>query len=196
MRIRSTVSANLSGVAEKPGATTRMTRGAPSTPRAATTMSTTNRKVATRLMSRWVSASPRWLRYSARMGTKAWEKAPSANRRRSRLGSLKATTKASVATPAPNTRAMMASRAKPRMRDSKVMELTAARARRRFMGSDGGAEKTRHGSEWRTPGIAVSPGSTGAIEPPPGWPSRSWDGPANDLSANDSKTCLAGFASV
>src|SRR5690606_38587706 len=53
--------------------------------------------------------------------------------RRSRLGSLKATKKASEATPAPNTRAMMVSRTKPSTRESRVMELTAARDLSRFM---------------------------------------------------------------
>jgi hypothetical protein len=38
----------------------------------------------------------RWFLYSARMGTKACENAPSANRRRSRLGMRKAMLKASV----------------------------------------------------------------------------------------------------
>jgi hypothetical protein len=67
------------------------------------------------------------------MGTKACENAPSANRRRSRLGILKATKKASVTSPAPNTRAMARSRTKPRMRESSVMLLTVASALRRFI---------------------------------------------------------------
>src|SRR5690606_5823544 len=83
-----------------------------------------------------VASSPCWVLYSARMGTKAWEKAPSAKMRRSRLGSLKATKKASEATPAPKMRAMMVSRTKPSTRESMVMELTAARDLSRFM-SDG-----------------------------------------------------------
>src|SRR5690606_9666921 len=70
------------------------------------------------------------------MGTKACEKAPSAKVRRSRLGSLKATTKASAATPAPKIRAMMVSRTKPRMRDSMVAELTLASDLSRFIGRD------------------------------------------------------------
>src|SRR6185503_12281785 len=70
---------------------------------------------------------------SASTGTKAWEKAPSANRRRSRFGKRNATKNASVARPAPNARAMMKSRAKPRMRLTRVRPLTLTRARRRFM---------------------------------------------------------------
>src|SRR5574340_1522027 len=78
------------------------------------------------------------------MGTKAWEKAPSANIRRSRLGRRKATKKASVASPAPKVRAMTKSRTKPRMRDSRVMPLTVARARRRFIGDGGTTAKGLH----------------------------------------------------
>ncbi|MCY1445546.1 hypothetical protein D9M71_620630 [compost metagenome] len=49
------------------------------------------------------------------------------------MGSLKAIKKASVAMPAPNTRAMMVSRTKPRTREIMVMELTAASDLRRFI---------------------------------------------------------------
>ncbi|MNH14840.1 hypothetical protein D3C79_744400 [compost metagenome] len=82
-----------------------------------------------------VASSPCWVLYSARIGTNAWENAPSAKMRRSRLGSLKAMKKASVATPAPNTRARMVSRTKPSTREIMVMELTAARDLRRFIES-------------------------------------------------------------
>ena len=78
-------------------------------------------------------SSPRRFLYSARIGTKACENAPSANRRRSRLGILNATKNASVAMPAPNTRAITASRTKPRMRETSVMLLTVASALSRFM---------------------------------------------------------------
>src|SRR5690606_30945312 len=53
-------------------------------------------------------------------GTKAWEKAPSANRRRRKLGILKATKKASAAGPSPNREANTMSRTRPRIRDRKV----------------------------------------------------------------------------
>ncbi|MNP24091.1 hypothetical protein D3C76_1168340 [compost metagenome] len=82
-----------------------------------------------------VASSPCLVLYSARIGTKAWENAPSAKIRRSRLGSLKATKKASVAMPAPNMRATMVSRTKPSTRDTMVMELTAASDLSRFMKS-------------------------------------------------------------
>ncbi|MNP25916.1 hypothetical protein D3C76_1187430 [compost metagenome] len=82
-----------------------------------------------------VASSPCWVLYSARIGTNAWEKAPSAKMRRSRLGSLKATKKASVAMPAPNMRATMVSRTKPSTREIMVMELTAASDLSRFIPS-------------------------------------------------------------
>src|SRR3569832_2414719 len=77
------------------------------------------------------------------MGTKACENEPSANSRRSRMGILKATKKASVSMPAPKTRAMMVSRTNPRMRESRVMLLTAARALSRFMDGPGFARIVR-----------------------------------------------------
>ncbi|MNO98646.1 hypothetical protein D3C76_903940 [compost metagenome] len=80
-----------------------------------------------------VASSPCWVLYSARIGTKAWENAPSAKMRRSRLGSLKAMKKASVAMPAPKTRARMVSRTKPSTREIMVIELTAARDLSRFI---------------------------------------------------------------
>jgi len=67
------------------------------------------------------------------MGTKAWEKAPSAKSRRNRLGSLKATKKASVMRPAPKARAIRRSRMKPVMRESRVKLLMVASALSRFM---------------------------------------------------------------
>jgi len=73
------------------------------------------------------------LLYSARIGTKACENAPSAKIRRKRFGSLKATKKASVAIPAPKIRATIASRAKPSTRENMVIELTAASDFKRFI---------------------------------------------------------------
>ena len=65
-------------------------------------------------------------RYSENTGTKAWEKAPSANRRRMKLGILKATKNASVPPLAPNIRANTISRTSPSMRDRKVIRPTTA----------------------------------------------------------------------
>ena len=61
-------------------------------------------------ISALVSCTPVRFLVSARIGTKACEKAPSANRRRSRFGILKATKKASVISPAPKMRAIRKSR--------------------------------------------------------------------------------------
>ena len=70
----------------------------------------------------------------ANSGTKAAEKAPSANRRRNRLGSLKATMKASATGPEPSTADNTMSRAKPTMRLNSVKLPTVAMARPRLMG--------------------------------------------------------------
>ena len=50
------------------------------------------------------SSCVRWILYSETTGTKACEKAPSANSRRMKFGILNATRKASMSTPAPNMR--------------------------------------------------------------------------------------------
>src|SRR5690606_687582 len=62
--------------------------------------------------------------YSDSTGTNAWLKAPSANRRRKKLGILKATKKASIRPPAPKTPNKTTSRTKPKIRDSMVILLT------------------------------------------------------------------------
>ena len=134
MRVSVTVSSNLPASAEKPGADTQTSKGAMAMPMAVTTNSAIASRLATWSMSVRVSSSPRLFLYSPRIGTKAWEKAPSANIRRSRLGSLKATKKASVANPAPKARAITKSRTKPRIREMRVIPLTVASARSRFMG--------------------------------------------------------------
>ena len=80
------------------------------------------------------------------MGTNACEKAPSANRRRSRFGMRKATTKASIAKPAPKAMAMRVSRTNPVMRETSVIALTEAAAFRRFMGAGARREPRRAGN--------------------------------------------------
>src|SRR6188768_4042842 len=75
------------------------------------------------------------------MGTKAWENAPSANIRRRMLGRRKATSKASIAAPAPKKVALRLSRASPVMRETRVIPLTVVRVRRRFKGSEGGGRR-------------------------------------------------------
>ena len=84
--------------------------GAAATPSAATATNAKNRSVPTPSTSLRVSSGEVRFLCSARTGTKACEKAPSANSRRSRFGMRKATKKASVARLAPKARAMMKSR--------------------------------------------------------------------------------------
>ena len=102
-------------------------------PSKVTASRTIKSRVATRSTRDLAAASPCLFLYSPRMGTKACEKAPSANRRRSRFGSLKATMKASVIMPAPKMRAMTKSRTKPRTLETRVMPLTVARDLSRFI---------------------------------------------------------------
>lgn len=66
-------------------------------------------------------------------GTKAALNAPSANRRRKRLGNLKATKNASATVPAPTNPAIRMSRAKPVIRLSMVKLPMVAMARSRLM---------------------------------------------------------------
>src|SRR5260221_11911397 len=110
-----------------------MMTGAAATPRAVAARSARVSRVAVRSTRSFVSVSPRRVLYSERTGTKACEKAPSANRRRSRLGMRNATKNASVARPAPNSLAIRTSRTNPRMRDTSVMLLTVASAFSKFM---------------------------------------------------------------
>ena len=79
-------------------------------PSAAVSSSARKSTVDTLSTSDRVASGDSRLRTSARIGTKACENAPSANSRRSRLGMRKATKNASVARPAPKTRAMKKSR--------------------------------------------------------------------------------------
>ena len=66
-------------------------------------------------------------------GTKAAEKAPSANSRRKKFGSLNATMKASATAPEPSTADSTMSRTKPTTRLSSVKLPTVAMARPRLM---------------------------------------------------------------
>src|SRR5690606_40327965 len=68
----------------------------------------------------WVFSRSPLARNSASTGTKACEKAPSAKRRRRKLGMRKATKKASAAALSPKRAANTVSLTKPRMRDRKV----------------------------------------------------------------------------
>jgi hypothetical protein len=74
-----------------PEAISHTTTGAPAMPTAQVATRAQNRTVATASTSRRVCASPSRTWVSARIGTNACEKAPSANSRRSRLGIRNAT---------------------------------------------------------------------------------------------------------
>src|SRR6476646_12190287 len=134
-------------------------------PRSAVATSARESSVAVRSIRPRTSSGEALFFCSASTGTNACEKAPSANRRRSRFGRRKATKNASVARPAPNDRAMMKSRAKPRMRLTKVKPLTVTKARRRFMlefrpfqGSKPTGRNTFHG-QYQVRAQARAPGA-------------------------------------
>src|SRR5690242_858562 len=93
-----------------------------------------------------VASWPCFVLYSVMIGTKACEKAPSANRRRSRFGRRKAILKASVKFEAPKAVANRLSRNRPVTRDTMVMLEMAARVLSRFMGRD---------YSWAIPGGAL-----------------------------------------
>jgi len=109
------------------------TQGAAAMPISVISISVAVNSRATRSSRVRTSSSDRLLRALPRMGTKAWANAPSANRRRNRLGMRKATQKASVMGPAPKARATRMSRIRPEMRDSSVKLLTVAAERNRLM---------------------------------------------------------------
>ena len=98
--------------------------GAPATPSTLVSSKAQTSSVATRSTSWCVAASPCCCLLAASTGTKAWLKAPSANRRRNKLGMRKATLKASVMALAPNIDAMSNSRPSPVMREARVSSET------------------------------------------------------------------------
>ena len=104
----------------KPLAMAHTSQGAANTPSRLSVTTAISSTVATLLITTRVASSPCSARVAANTGTKAWAKAPSANRRRNKLGMRNATLKASVRALAPNTLAISVSRAKPVMREAKV----------------------------------------------------------------------------
>ena len=124
---------SLPEIEAKPGAKARTSHGAVTYPISHSSASTENRVTMSWRPNAQASASPRFSRYSVKVGTKADDMAPSANRSRSRFGIRNATLKASVARPAPNSVAITCSRTSPSTRDSSVAAPTvpARRAMRR-----------------------------------------------------------------
>ena len=125
----------------KPPAVVQITAGAARMPTAVTSISASSSIPATWRAKACVASGLLLWRYSASIGTKACENAPSAKIRRKRLGSLKATTKASIAAPAPKIRATTASRTKPNTRENIVILLKRAKTARRFMAAKRAAKK-------------------------------------------------------
>ena len=115
-----TAASNPRGSCFSPLAISQTSTGAAATPITQVSSSAQASKVATRLTSTWVAASPFWALLAASTGTNAWLNAPSANRRRNRLGMRKATLKASVMALAPNVEATSSSRTRPVIRDTSV----------------------------------------------------------------------------
>jgi len=96
MRSISPARASFGASSIKPGANSRISNGAASTPATVTINNVPISVPLTRLTSSRTSSKLRWERYSDNTGTNAWENAPSANRRRRKLGILKATKNASA----------------------------------------------------------------------------------------------------
>ena len=86
MRVSSTASSNLPGTCSNPGAISRTSCGVRTIPATHRAPTTSSRAVATTLDSSRAARLSLPARYSVKIGTKAEERAPSANRLRVRLG--------------------------------------------------------------------------------------------------------------
>ncbi len=131
-RVSSVARSNTGGVFKKPLAISTTRAGAATTPSAETASTVQNSAEATCESSSRASSEPPVDCVWAKIGTKACENAPSANRRRSRFGRRNATEKASMSLAAPKMRAISTSRTSPVMRDTRVSPLTATVARSKF----------------------------------------------------------------
>jgi hypothetical protein len=121
--------------AVKPGAITQITAGMATIISRVNGTSTISRQACACRANTSAASRPSPCSSRANSGTKAAEKAPSAKRRRNRLGSLKATMKASATGPDPSTADRTISRPKPTMRDSKVKKPTVAMERPKLIKS-------------------------------------------------------------
>ncbi len=90
-RVSRTARSNVSGCSENPVAITQITAGANNTPSMLVARTAAAKSVNTFTMNSSVRSAPSCSFTCESIGTKAWEKAPSANRRRSRLGIRNAT---------------------------------------------------------------------------------------------------------
>ena len=123
-RVSTTAVSKPSGFCWRPAAIAQTSAGAAATPMTQVMISAQTSTVAIWSTIWRVASSPSFSRTPASTGTKAWLKAPSANRRRSRLGMRKATLKASVSALAPKVEATSSSRTRPVMREASVSSET------------------------------------------------------------------------
>ena len=127
MRNISVVAANFAtSLAYHLGAKTAAITGAHNNTKRVTKSSVIPSVPLTRLTNSLTAARLPCSRYSARIGTKAWANAPSANNRRKKFGILKATKNTSAKALAPITLANTISLAKPAKRDNMVKNPTSA----------------------------------------------------------------------
>src|SRR5690625_3725243 len=129
MRVSSTASWNCSGSSVKPGAMTGMSQGMAARAMAVKISRPAARTAIASSANRFAASLPSSSSLAANSGTKAALNAPSAKRRRKRLGKRKATKKASATGPVPRTEAIRMSRMKPRTRLTAVSDPTVAKAR-------------------------------------------------------------------
>src|SRR6266853_7037007 len=129
-RVRSAASPICPGSEVQPGAMTRTIHGAASMPRTETAQSATAVAPATARSILRKPARPSCVREEVNTGMNAVESAPSARRRRRRLGMRKATKKASVTGPAPKARATTMSRTNPSTRLASVAAAMTPTARK------------------------------------------------------------------
>ena len=133
MRPNSTAMAKVGRSSRMPGASRAITQGIARIDKAVNGTSTSSRAAWAWRAKVIASARPPPVSSRANSGTKAAENAPSANRRRKKLGSLKATKKASATAPEPSTADSTMSRTNPTTRLSSVNPPTVAMARARLM---------------------------------------------------------------
>jgi len=127
MRVSSTASAALAGL--NPGANAATSCGENTMPAMQISDSTTAVSVATLFARRQAASWPPRATVLLKVVTKAVDRAPSANRSRSRLGMRKAAVKASISAPPPNSAAYTCSRTSPRIRLQSTARLTTPAAR-------------------------------------------------------------------
>jgi hypothetical protein len=142
-RVMKTAASKLRGSCWKPLASDQTRIGAATTPMPQVRSSAHASTVATLLMSLRVASSPSRSLLCASAGTNAWLKAPSANRRRNRLGMRKATLKASVIAEAPNAAAISSSRSRPVTREASVRSEMVEAALNRLTGASVGPNSPR-----------------------------------------------------